>query len=337
LRLRPKGTSDYSWLMRTLSNFSAQTALMAACFLAACNRAHTPPHAEVISELPAPIVAARQPEPPAVGVAVAATPATITPIPKSTGIAPVEPVVPTSPRAVAAGIIDFAETTLASDAWKPLGEYRYLSTSMGYVRHHAGDVVATDEGDLAALSARSAALLNALEDAASTAQGIALRPRTTQPNKQALAQLETELRAKATTLAAVILPLPAANSIKVASPERRAAVAALILAQTARADETFLRPGGHPTMSAGIETLERAAQSVLFGNDENKSVADARLSALSTAIQGAARVAAGIDRRANESPQNRSKAAELATSLRTVGGQLSLAMQSSPQDVAIIE
>jgi hypothetical protein len=240
---------------------------------------------------------------------------------------------PVTPKSVAADLLIFANVTLTSAAWKSLGDYSYLNAAMGYVQNHARTVLATDEQDLVSVSAKGAILLNAVEDAASTAEGIVLRPRTAPADKQALTQLAMALRANAAALGAVILPLPAVKSVNVSTPQRRVAIAALDLAQTARADQAFLAPGRHPTLSAGLETLERAAQSVLLGSDADDAAALARLTALSTAIQGAARVAAGIDRRANENPQNQRKAADLSAALRMVGGQLTLVMQS-PQERA---
>jgi hypothetical protein len=241
-----------------------------------------------------------------------------------------DPAEPKTPQTLAANILEFAQATVAGDAWKELGEYSYLNTTLQAVQRHARDVVNPDGHDPAYVSARSAALLNALQDAASTAEGIALRPRTSAANKQALAQLQAQLREHAATLGGVILPLPAVTSINVSTPERRLAVTALELVQTTSADASFLAPGRHPTLSAGIETLERAAQSILAGDDADQGVANAKLSALSTAIQTTVRVAEGIDRRANENPENRKKAAELATSLRTVAAQLGMVKRSPP-------
>ncbi len=232
-------------------------------------------------------------------------------------------------HAVSADIAGFAQSTLADSASNAFDNYSYLMTAMGAVQRTAQRVVDADGSDQRGLSATGTTLLNALNDSASTAANIASRPNTPWRTRQALQQLQTGLRAKAAELARVILPLPAVTSIIVSTPERRATVAALDLAQTARADAAFLEPRPRATLMAGLETLERAAQSILVGDDADHGLAAARLSALSTAIQLTERVAASIGRRANEEEDTRRKAKDLAASLARIMSQLDLVPTSA--------
>ncbi len=226
-----------------------------------------------------------------------------------------------SPRLIAVEIADFARSTLSTGVLaRPLGN-DFLVGTVDMLERVAQRLL-SDDGDAVSVAAKGTALLAALGDAINSAASMASQRSLAWETRQELRQLEGRLREKSATLAAAILPLPAVTSIVVSTPERRAAVEALDLAQTARAEPLLGGPRPHRSLLAGLDTLERAAQSVVLGDDSDRMAASARLIALSTALLMTARVAANIGERPVEPTDGRRKAADLAASLRSVATRL---------------
>ncbi len=71
---------------------------------------------------------------------------------------------------------------------------------------------------------------------------------------------------RGTELADATMPVPPVSSVNVSTPERRLAVSALDVAQTAQRDMPLAGQPSNSWMANELRTLERAAQSVL--NDD---------------------------------------------------------------------
>lgn len=234
-------------------------------------------------------------------------------------------------KTLAAGIADYAGAMLDGGMSVHVTGYAYLMGKMGAVQRTAQRVVDDEGRDASGVSTKGTALLSALADTAHAAAGIVSRPGTSARARQELAEIEADLRRKQAEFGAMILPLPAVTSILVSTPERRAAVRALDLAQTARAEAAFVQPGPRVSLLAALETLELAAQSVLMGDDSDRGAAAGKLAALSTAVLLTDRVATNIGGRDIERKETRDKARELAQSLRALAPQLGVVPPSEAE------
>lgn len=243
---------------------------------------------------------------------------------------------PGGPVELAGDIARHAQSLLEGGLSSQALEYEHLRGALGSVQRTAQRVRDNYRHDPVRLAAGSTALLNAMGDAAQSASNIAARPGTPEPVVQELRGLESQLRERREELAALVLPLPAVRSFVVSTPERRAAVEALDLAQVARADPMFVRPRTRTSLAAAMETLERAAQSLLSGEIGDQQGNAAKLTALATAVLQAERVATNISGRAVEPEEIRGKAKALAAGLRKVADQLDVAVPT-PSEQALNE
>lgn len=228
----------------------------------------------------------------------------------------VRPVEVPSPKSCAAGVAVLAHSLLSEGKSTRLLDISDLVTRIAAVQRVAIKVMDDDEQDATGVPLKSTALLAALADAANAVERVARRADTAE-SRQSLGQLEAELRSKYAELSSVLLPLSVMTTINVSTPVRRAAVKTLELAQTTRVDEALVGSRPHISLAAGIDTAERAAQSILLGKDDDNGAA-AKVTALATAILLTERVATNIAARGNESAETRSKSSDLAASLRAV-------------------
>jgi hypothetical protein len=231
-----------------------------------------------------------------------------------------------TPRTIAAAIVEYAQSVVTGTGTELSGDYDLVRTRIPAVMRTAQRVVADDGSDPAGVPAKSTALLAALGDAANSVANILLRPGTPVQDRPALGQMEAALRAHSAELSAVLLPLPAVSSVSASTPARRAATAVLDLTQSALADTAVVGRGQRVSLLAGLDTLDRAAKSVLTGDDSDRQATAARITAMSTALLLTQRVAANISTRDVEPAAMRARMAALADSLRGIGHDLGLAM-----------
>ncbi len=233
-----------------------------------------------------------------------------------------------APQMVAAGILDLVQSTLADDSSVSLDELTYPITGLHHVQRFAQAVVNDDGRNPAALAANCIEIINALGNTADLATHIASRPGGPRLSPPRFEQLAAALRAKAAELAAVVMPAPAVTSIIVSTPGHRAAISALDLAQTTLGDASFAAHRGHAWLVTELNTLDRAAQSVVNDDDTNQSIAAAKLYALRSSVRSTARQAREIAGRANETAEGRRKAADLAIALRRIETRFDAATSS---------
>jgi hypothetical protein len=204
----------------------------------------------------------------------------------------------------------------------------------------AAEAVVSDDGrDPAGMPTKSTALITALAYAADASANVASRPRTAPSMTRSLEQLTSALREQSAALTAIILPVRAAASTTVAAtPAHRAAIGVLDLVRVTRGDTSFVGPHAHTFLATSLDTLDRAARSVVSDDDASVSATTAREDALSSAIVTTANVASDIASRAADSAGARQQAAGLAANLRTLASQLDAQMPARfsirlPRDV----
>ena len=223
-----------------------------------------------------------------------------------------------SVQAIAGAIADHSRSVLSEGRSAQLMDNNDLLNRLSSVQRTAQLVVDEDGREPTVVSSRGTALFAALIDAANGAARLAARSGLPPDDRQALGQLEGWLRTKSTELGAALIPIPNVTSIDVSTPKRRLAMAALDLVRATRADESLIGSRPHISLVAGIDTVERAAQSFLLGSERDPTTAQTRLVALWTAILITDRVATNIAGRDSESEQTRTSSADLAGSLQQI-------------------
>jgi hypothetical protein len=230
-------------------------------------------------------------------------------------------------QVIATGVADFAGNTLENTFWTQVMDIADLRTRMASTMR-AARATAAHHGEDADIAAKATVVIVALED---IANAVARAPRSGNVGTaRALARFEADLRGIAAVLSAAVLPLPSVRSISVSTPRRRAVIEVLDVVQSARADQSFIQPRRHISLVAALDTVERAAQSVLLGEDKDEN-AVARVAALAMAMLMSDRVATNIGNRTNENMEMRSKSLALSASLRALVGQFGAVPPSSLQ------
>jgi beta-lactamase regulating signal transducer with metallopeptidase domain len=220
-----------------------------------------------------------------------------------------------------------------------LSAHTFLMTTVDRAQQAAEAVVSDDGRDPAGMPTKSTALITALAYAADASANVASRPRTAPSMTRSLEQLTSALREQSAALTAIILPVRAAASTTVAAtPAHRAAIEVLDLTRVTRGDTSFVGPHAHTFLATSLDTLERAARSVVSDDGASVSATKAREDALSSAIGTTANVATDIASRVTDSASARQQAAGLAASLRTLASQLDAQMPAHfsirlPRDV----
>jgi hypothetical protein len=268
-----------------------------------------------------------------------------------------------SAQAVAASTLDLIHATFAEDSSPPCGRpsrgvesaqdsspadvhecdplraHTFLMTTVDRAQQAAEAVVNDDGRDPAGVPAKSTALITALAYAADASANVASRPRTAPSTTHLLEQFTSTLREQSTALAAIVLPVSTVASTSiVAKPARRVAADVLDLARTTRGDASFVGPHAHTFLATSLDTLERAARSLVSDDGASASATAARKDAVSSAISTTANVASDIASRAADAAGARQRAAGLAASLRALAIQLDAATPSRfsirlPRDV----
>jgi hypothetical protein len=130
------------------------------------------------------------------------------------------------------------------------------------------------------------------------------------------------------------MPTPRVTSVNVSTPERRAAISALDLAQSTLRNTALVGPRSISWLGNELDTLERAAQSVLSDDGTNESRFTAKLYALRGALQTTSRNADNIARRPRANSDVLNHATELSKAVRRVVNQLDAAV---PQPLNILD
>lgn len=227
-----------------------------------------------------------------------------------------------SPRAVVAGILDLVRSALTDDPAPSLDELTYPITGLRHVQRHAEAVLEEGRSSPAELAANFIEIINALGNTANLAANIASRPRGAQVPSTRFEQLAVALRQGAVELTDALMPVTDAASTVPATPEHRAVVAAMDLAQRTRRDAALVGPRQQSWLLTQLDTLERAARSAAgdTGNDRM------RLHLLMSAVRSTAMQATQISRRADARAEVRDKAIDLAGALHDVHGRLEMAL-----------
>lgn len=225
-------------------------------------------------------------------------------------------------QAIAADIEDFAGSALTQGRSSQLMDNRDLVNRMTSVQRTAQLLINDDVRDSTGIASNGAALFTALVDAEYGVARFAARPGLRLQDRHALDQLASWLRARSTGVGAVLMPLSGSGFFDVSTPERKAAMSALDLVVKARADESLIGSRPHISLAAGIDGVERAAQSFLLGGDQGRAGAWMKMVALSTTMLLTDRVATNIAGRDNEPELTRARSADLAGALREILTQL---------------
>jgi beta-lactamase regulating signal transducer with metallopeptidase domain len=244
---------------------------------------------------------------------------------------------PLTPSNVTADILKLVNSALADESLAVLDEVQRPITGLHHLQRLA-QAVADDEGRNPAVQAASyAEIINALKNTATFASNITSAPRGAQLSKQKIDQLAMALRERAEDLAEVTMPTPRVSTVIVSTPERRAAVSALDLAQSTLRNTAFVGPRSNSWLFNELDTLEQAAQSVLSDDGTSESRFVVKLYALKGALQSTFRNADNIARRPRVSSDVLSHATELSASVRRVSNQLDAALsqpwKSLDQDI----
>lgn len=236
---------------------------------------------------------------------------------------------PRSPRIIVADILDLIQSALADNSVAALDEVQRPITGLHHVQRSATAILAEEAGNPATLAANYVEVINALQNTATFASNVTSTPRGSQLPKQRIDQLAAAMRNLADELAAGTMPIPSVTSVNVSTAERRAAIAALDLAQTTLRNVALVGPRTNSWLGNELDTLERAAQSVLNDAGADQGTFTMKLQLLRGALLSISRNADNIARRPRVNPDVLDNATELATSARRLANQLVAAMPRS--------
>jgi dsDNA-specific endonuclease/ATPase MutS2 len=241
---------------------------------------------------------------------------------------------PRLPAIVTASILDLVESALADESLAVLDEVQRPITGLHHLQRLARAVAEDDGHDAAFQAASYTEIINALKNTATFASNVTSAPRGAQLSKQKVDQLAAAMREKADELADAVMPTPRVTSVNVSTPERRAAISALDLAQSTLRNTALVGPRSISWLGNELDTLERAAQSVLSDDGTNESRFTAKLYALRGALQTTSRNADNIARRPRANSDVLNHATELSKAVRRVVNQLDAAV---PQPLNILD
>jgi hypothetical protein len=244
----------------------------------------------------------------------------------------------TSPKAAALAALAVVRATFPNDdAAGDLKAHTFLATTVGDMRSNAQAVIDDDGTDPAAAARKINAVLNDLTNTANTAESIASRPRETPLEKQKLQRFATALRAIAADLVTATLPVAPANTAGSfarpnvgASPEKKAAAAALEIARATLSDTTYVGPRLHTFLTTNLRTLERAAQAVSDDDGGTEGATTQKVLALASALEATIKNARDIAGRSDDTPEAKRKSLQLATDLQAVSAQLNGTLRPVP-------
>jgi beta-lactamase regulating signal transducer with metallopeptidase domain len=229
---------------------------------------------------------------------------------------------PRSPGIVVADILDLVQSALADESLAALDEVQRPITGLHFIQRSARAIVNGEASDPAALAASYMQIINGLKNTATFATSVTSSPRGAELPKQEVALLAAAMRKLADELADATIPAPAITSVNVSTPERRVAVAALDLAQTALRNVAMVGPRSNSWLGNELDTLERAAQSALSDDGANQDSFSLKLHALAGALLSTAGNADNIARRPRVVPDIQRNATELSASTRRLADQL---------------
>jgi beta-lactamase regulating signal transducer with metallopeptidase domain len=229
-----------------------------------------------------------------------------------------------SPQQVVADILDLVQSALADDSSVSLDELTYPITGLRHIQRYAQAVVRDDGGHPEDLAANYIEIINALTNTANMATNLGRRPREPRQSSPGFEQLSAAMHARAGQLAALLMPESAIRSTVAATAERHAAFSVLDLVQATYRDPRFVGPPGGSWLRTELNTLSRAAQSLVGSDGAAAAAATMQLYLLRSAIHSTTRQANDIASRPNHPAEARRKASDLATSLRDIESRLDL-------------
>jgi hypothetical protein len=227
---------------------------------------------------------------------------------------------------VVADILRLVNAALADESTAVLDEITYPITGLHHVQRYAEAVVRDEGVDPAALTANCVEIINALVNTGNAAANAGRRPGAAQLPAAALEQLSTKLHSSAAALKEALLPVLVVSSPAPSTTERRAAAAARELARETLRDVAFVGPRQVSWLVTELDTLERAASSVVQDTGADAQATRLKLHALRGSLRSAGRQVAQFAGRQDRAPANREKAAALTASLADIGTRLDAAM-----------
>lgn len=235
-----------------------------------------------------------------------------------------------TPQEVVGDVLDLVQSALADESAPSLDELTYPITGLRHLKLYAQAVVGDDGSRPAELANNYIEIINALTITANMAANTARRAREPGASPTGFAQLSAALHARAEELAALLIPVSAASPAEGSTPARRAASSTLEVVQATYRDPRFVGPPGGSWLRTELDTLSRAAQSLLGEDGPAPGAATMKLHLLRSSIRSTVRQADGIANRAERPADTRRKATELATSLRDIEARFDMETRAAP-------
>lgn len=231
---------------------------------------------------------------------------------------------------VVASILELVQSALADETTRTLDEIMYPITGLQHVQRYAQAVLDHAHVDPALHAGNYLEIINALNNTADLAENSVARPRAPGISAPQYLQLARQMRAKSSELAALVMPVTSTPNPSDATPDLRAANAVLQLTQMTRAESSAPGSPWRAWMLTELNTLDRAAQSVLGGRRDDPGATALSQSMFRVSLQSTALQAERISGRGDASPDARRRTSALAASLRDIATRLAASEVTAP-------